>query len=156
MNRIFSIVWNEMIQAFVVVSEHAKRRGKRGGTRSSVDEGEAPKKAALGIFALEPRVMFDAAAMVTAEIAIIAADHNVEAAAPTPIESAPVEVPVIETPVTVTNRDDQVLSDAQTSSASDEPVPVPWDAPRSTQANVSIDDAATVTSLDDSLGESDG
>jgi hypothetical protein len=86
-----------MVQAFVVVSEHAKRHGKRGGARRQLEERDMPKTTSLGIFALEPRLMFDAAAVATAidvahqfvEIADYPnAEANNAAAEPVPLDDA--------------------------------------------------------------------
>lgn len=53
MNRIFSVVWNHVLQAWVVASEHASRHGKRG-TAAPRTFGTLSVAAWMGLATLEP------------------------------------------------------------------------------------------------------
>ncbi|SFP27387.1 protein of unknown function [Variovorax sp. OK605] len=103
MNRIFSTLWNEITQSFVAVGEHTSRKGKRSG--NSADAAAAspaamPRAGKVHMMALEPRIMFDGAAVATAVANDPAAAHAADTAlAPAAHPAvAPVDAPAAVAP----------------------------------------------------------
>lgn len=64
MNHFYRTVWNEITQTCVAVAENAKQRGKRSSGGKTAGPGLTGF--GLGFMALEPRILFDGAAVVTA------------------------------------------------------------------------------------------
>jgi hypothetical protein len=102
MNRIFSTLWNEITQSFVAVGEHTSRKGKRSGGSAAgarVEASAAPRAGKVHMMALEPRIMFDGAAVATAVANDPAATHAADTAlAPAHPAVAPVDAPAAVAP----------------------------------------------------------
>ena len=87
MNRIFQTLWNELSQSFVAVGENATRKGKRSGASASAEPvghgaGRA-RRSSVHILALEPRIMFDGAALATVASSSPVVDDPNHTSAPT-------------------------------------------------------------------------
>lgn len=107
MNKVYRTVWSELTRSFVAVAEIVRSRGKGPGGGSVVDAGTAPATARAGAarrlvrggvrpLALEPRLMFDGAA-VAAGMDAAQAQHDAaqvlaEAAARAAVLQAPAPV----------------------------------------------------------------
>ncbi|SEJ52177.1 MULTISPECIES: Ig-like domain-containing protein [unclassified Variovorax] len=102
MNRIFSTLWNEITQSFVAVGEHTSRKGKRSGSSAAAAASPAamPRAGKVHMMALEPRIMFDGAAVATAVANDPAAAHAADTAlAPAAHPAvAPVDAPAAVAP----------------------------------------------------------
>ncbi|HEX5686611.1 MAG TPA: autotransporter-associated beta strand repeat-containing protein, partial [Ideonella sp.] len=88
MNHVYRSIWNEVTRTFVAVAEVAQSCGKRvSGSRRAAGRGPAPaagaQRSSLRPLVLEPRLMFDAAAVTTVVEAAAAAHADTAAGADT-------------------------------------------------------------------------
>lgn len=131
MNRLYRTIWNEITQTFVAVAENVKRRGKRSGGSSTSTAGaentteSAPRarrklvSSRPGLMRLEPRLMFDGAALdhaydVASEVTKQSNQENATSAATTALEKTTLAV----ASSTATDRQVQKSSDQEASAKS--------------------------------------
>ena len=111
MNHIYRTVWNEITRSFVAAAETVKSHGKRASSKSCTASAESAVGAAparrglvtsrLNLMRLEPRLVFDGAAVDT----VVAVDtHAQEQQAPVADRPVTVEAtPAVAQPVTTTD-----------------------------------------------------
>jgi uncharacterized delta-60 repeat protein len=118
MNHIYRTVWNEITRSFVAAAETVKSHGKRASSKSCTASAESAVGAAparrglvtsrLNLMRLEPRLVFDGAAVDT----VVAVDtHAQEQQAPVADKPVTVEAtPAVAQPVTTTDTREAVAA----------------------------------------------
>jgi hypothetical protein len=90
MNHIYRLIWNSVSHTFVAVSEFARGCGKKTSTtRTARGARSAAARRGVGLQVLEPRIMFDGAAVATADAAHVLPDataHALIPEAPAPVQ----------------------------------------------------------------------